>query len=125
VADLRKNRVVVNRLALVALAALLAVVVAACGGGTTARDASPVATATIVLQNNAFQPPNAEAPTRTTVTWTNADQVPHDIKFADGQRSPVLQFGGTYQRVFDSPGTFDYECTIHLGMVGRVTVIAR
>jgi len=27
--------------------------------------------------------------------------------------------------VFDDPGTFDYVCTIHSGMEGRVTVVAR
>lgn len=110
---------------LTAALSLLVVTVAACAGGSGARDASPVATATIVMQNNAFGPPNAEVPTRTTVTWTNADQVPHDVKFDGGPQSEVLQSGGTYQRVFDAPGTYDYVCTIHPEMVGRVTVVAR
>ena len=51
--------------------------------------------------------------------------MPHDVKFTDGTQSEVLQFGATYQRQFDTPGTYDYECTIHPGMVGRVTVTPR
>jgi plastocyanin len=59
------------------------------------------------------------------VTWTNADQSPHNVTFDDGPSSSNLNFGATFQRVFNDPGTFDYECTIHPGMVGRVTVVAR
>jgi plastocyanin len=109
----------------VALALVLAIVVVACGGGTTARDASPLDTAHIVMKDNAFEPPHVTVPARTTVTWTNGDQVPHNVKFDDGPASDNLSFGATFQRVFNDPGTFDYECTIHAGMVGRVTVTSR
>ena len=103
----------------------LALAVAGCSTGTGNRDASPAAVGAVTMTNNAFQPPHVEVPARTTVTWTNGDQAPHDVKFADGPQSDVLSFGATYQRVFDTPGTFDYECTIHPGMVGRVTVTPR
>ena len=75
--------------------------------------------------NNQFQPPHIQVPVRTTVTWTNGDQVPHNVKFDDGPKSDNLSFGATFQRVFNDPGTYDYECTIHSGMVGRVTVVSR
>ena len=89
-----------------------------------ARDASPVASATVVMKDNLFQPPHIEVPVRTTVTFTNADQVPHNVKFDDGPSSDNLSFGATFQRVFETPGTYDYLCTIHVGMVGRVTVVS-
>jgi plastocyanin len=113
------------RLALrAAFAASLLFVLVACGG-TGNRDASPVATGSVVMQDSQFQPPHIEVPARTTVTWTNASHDQHDVKFDDGPQSSILVFGATYQRVFDSPGVFDYVCTIHPGMVGRVTVTAR
>jgi plastocyanin len=110
-----------------ALLVVLAVLLVACGGsGSGAREASPVATGSVVMTaDNQFQPGHIEVPARTTVTWTNASQVQHDVKFDDGQSSDRLNFGATFQRVFNDPGTYDYVCTIHPGMVGRVTVTSR
>ena len=59
-----------------------------------------------------------------TITWTNRDSFGHDVSFEGGSRSPVLEQGDTYQQAFPTPGTFDYVCTLHSGMVGRVTVTA-
>ena len=116
-----------NRRLLALIAAfVLAVAVAGCGGGSTsARDASPVDSGSIVMKDSTFQPAHVVVPARTTVTWTNGDQVPHNVKFEDGPSSDNLALGATFQRVFNDPGTFDYECTIHPGMIGRVTVTAR
>ena len=112
--------------AVIGLVFVLGVALAGCGGsGTTVRDASPVDSGSIVMKDNTFEPPHVTVPARTTVTWTNADQVPHNVKFDDGPASDNLSFGATFQRMFINPGTFDYECTIHAGMVGRVTVTSR
>ena len=109
----------------VALLPLVVLIVVACGG-STAPLASPVETGSIVMQNNAFQPSHITVPARTTVTWTNGDQVPHNVTFDDGGgSSDSLSFGATFQRVFNDPGAFDYECTIHPGMDGTVTVTER
>ena len=114
-----------RRLPALLLTLVLATVVACGGGGTTVKDASPVTSGTVVMLNNQFQAPHIQVPVRTTVTWTNGDQVPHNVKFDDGPKSDNLSFGATFQRVFNDPGTYDYECTIHSGMVGRVTVVSR
>ena len=107
------------------LALLLALVLAGCAGSSGNLDASPVETGAITMKDTAYQPAHIQVPARTTVTWTNGDQIPHDVSFDGGPKSDVLSFGGTFQRVFDTPGVFDYECTIHPGMVGRVTVAQR
>jgi plastocyanin len=114
-----------RRLAAVIAALVLLVAVAGCGGNTSARDASPVDSGSIIMKDSTFQPAHVEVPARTTVTWTNGDQVPHNVKFDDGPASDNLAFGATFQRVFNDPGTFDYKCTIHPDMLGRVTVTAR
>jgi plastocyanin len=113
------------RATVAALLVLALVLLVACGGGTSARDASPVASGSVVTKDRAFQPPHIQVPARTTVTFTNADQIPHQVKFDDGPQSARLSFGATFQRVFDTPGTYDYVCTIHSEMVGRVTVTSR
>jgi plastocyanin len=116
---------VAGRAAVLLAVLALVLAVAGCGGGTTVRDASPVDTAHVVMMDNTFEPPHVEVPARTTVTWTNGDQVPHNVRFDDGPESDNLSFGATFQRVFNTAGTFDYVCTIHPGMVGRVTVVSR
>lgn len=57
-----------------------------------------------------------------TVTWTNSDDLEHDVTFKDGTASPYLTKGKTYGRKFDSAGAFEYLCSIHPFMVGTVTV---
>jgi plastocyanin len=122
---MRIRRSDVVRAALVAVVVAIALVIGACGSSTGPRDASPVDRGAVTMINNEFQPPHIQVPARTTVTWTNGDQSPHNVKFDDGPSSDNLALGATFQRVFDDPGTFDYRCTIHPGMVGRVTVVAR
>ena len=107
------------------VALVLALAVAGCGNDAAKLEASPVETGTIIMKDTAFQPIHIQVSARTAVTWTNGDQIPHDVSFDGGPKSDVLSFGGTFQRVFDTPGVFDYECTIHPAMVGRVTVAQR
>ena len=119
------TRQAISRGLVAGLVVAVLLVLVACGGGTSARDASPVASGSVVMKDQAFQPPHIQVPVRTTVTFTNADQVVHQVRFDDGPQSDRLVFGATFQRAFDTPGTFDYVCTIHSGMVGRVTVVSR
>ena len=112
-----------GRLALVLVVRVAAALVAGCGGKGN-RDSDPVALAsdTIVLKDSEFRPNHATVPVGTTVTWQNDDQYPHDVTFDGGPESGMLDGGAAYERTFDAAGQFDYECTIHPGMVGRVTV---
>jgi plastocyanin len=103
------------------LAALaLGVVVAACGGKGD-PNAAPVAASEISMQGSEFLPNHASVTAGTTVTWRNDDGYPHDVAF-DAGRSPLMEAGTTFERTFDETGSFTYECTLHPGMVGRVTV---
>ena len=74
------------------------------------------------MKDSEFRPNHATVPPGTTVTWRNDDGFEHDVTFAGGPASGTLLGGGTWERTFDEAGAFDYECTIHPGMVGRVTV---
>ena len=69
----------------------------------------------------------------TQVTWTYRDTecdavVPcpgHNVTFADAAGKTIKQEGATLlTRVFDTPGRFEYRCTIHagFGMTGVVVV---
>jgi len=57
------------------------------------------------------------------VIWTVDGTGPHTVKWSDGTpESPRLSRGQTYERAFDSPGTYPYVCGIHGSMTGLVTV---
>jgi plastocyanin len=111
-----------TRILLAALALGVVVLVAACGGKGN-PNAAPVAASDISMQGSEFLPNHATVTAGTTVTWRNDDGYPHDVAF-DGDRSPMIESAVTFERTFDVPGSFAYECTLHPGMVGRVTVTA-
>ncbi len=75
------------------------------------------------MQNIAFNPTTINISVNSTVTWTNKDNVDHDIAADDGSfTSGKIAPGGNYQHQFTTAGTFKYHCTIHAGMVGSVVV---
>jgi plastocyanin len=64
-------------------------------------------------------------PAGTTVTWTNRDDIPHTVVAKDKSwRSAALDTGDSFSRKFDTPGNYDYFCSLHPQMVGRITVVA-
>ena len=61
----------------------------------------------------------------TTVTWTNADDIPHTVTSTSGAfRSKVLDTGDKFSFTFAKPGQFSYFCSLHPHMTGTVIVKA-
>jgi plastocyanin len=57
------------------------------------------------------------------VTWTNADDSPHQVTVAtSGRRTPVLLKGESTTLTFDEAGTFSYICGLHPNMKGTIEV---
>ena len=115
------------------LALTVALALAACSSTASsptpgATQAPPAAGAAVTIVDFAFQPADLAVKVGDTVTWTNAGNAPHTVKWdvapAQGsQASDPLAKGGTpYQRTFDAPGTFTYVCGIHGSMKGSITV---
>ena len=77
-----------------------------------------------------FEPASITVSTGTTVTWTNNDTTLHTIISGTPKGgisgtvfdSSHLNSGKTFERKFDSTGTFDYYCTLHPFMMGTVVV---
>ena len=59
-----------------------------------------------------------------TITWTNADDSPHQVTVqgAVSLRSPVLLKGQSTAITFNYPGSYDYICGLHPAMRGQVEV---
>jgi plastocyanin len=99
----------------------LALVLAACDGDAGAQ--APVATSSISVQDNSFEPEAAEIAAGEAVTWTWEGDADHNV-VGDGFQSAV-QSEGTFAQQFDLPGTYTYRCTLHAGMEGSVNVRGR
>ena len=57
-----------------------------------------------------------------TVTWRNNDVVPHTVTAAGQFDSGAIAPGKTFSKKMDRPGAYDYVCTYHPGMKGRIEV---
>lgn len=78
---------------------------------------------TVVVDDNKFGPRVVEVPVGTEVTWRFEDNKQHDVK-GDRFESPV-QDEGTYAFTFEKAGVYDYRCSLHGNMTGRVAVVER
>lgn len=80
----------------------------------------------VKIDNFAFTPKVLNVSAGTTVTWTNQDDVPHNVVSTEKKfSSAVLDTDQTFSFTFDSPGSFPYFCKIHPMMTGTVQVVGR
>ena len=90
--------------------------------GVVAAAAPP---ATVSIDNFTFNPATLSVPLGGTVTWRNADDVPHAVRAVDNSfHSSAMDTGDSYSFTFTKPGVYSYFCSIHPHMVGKVIVRA-
>ena len=91
------------------------------GGGTTPAPA----TAAVEMKSNQFGPSSVRVAKSGTVNWTNADGYAHNVTFGTGSGlADIAAFTTGVKSVTmpPSPATITYQCTIHPGMNGTITV---
>ncbi len=78
----------------------------------------------VKVDNFNFSPTALSVPVGATVTWTNQDDVPHNVRSSEGDtlKSPVLDTGEKFSFTFTKAGTYPYYCAIHPKMTGKVVV---
>ena len=87
--------------------------------------AAPVPQAAVRIENFTFRDPSVTVKAGTTVTWTNADDIPHTVVAKDGAfKSKVLDSGDRFSFTFAKPGQFGYFCSLHPHMTGTIVVKA-
>jgi plastocyanin len=85
--------------------------------------APPAAVMEVKIDNFKFGPEALTIPLGTTVTWTNRDDIPHTVVSTEGVfKSKVLDTDEKFTYTFAKAGTFDYFCSIHPKMTGKVVV---
>ncbi len=79
---------------------------------------------TISMKDIAFTPKAVTVKAGTTITWSMDEPIPHNVVADSGAdfKSEILAEGATYEFTPDTAGTIEYECTLHPGMVGTITV---
>ncbi|MCX5604217.1 cupredoxin family copper-binding protein [Streptomyces phaeochromogenes] len=85
------------------------------------------ATYRVAMKGYAFSPAALTVPVGSTVTWTNQDTAPHDVKTTSGPvsiHSPMLQKGQSWSFTFTTAGSYGYYCTVHPDMTARIVVQA-
>ncbi len=86
-------------------------------GGT----AAPAPPGALEMRDFSYSPSSITIRAGGTLTWFNSGLAPHTVT-ASGFDSGLVQPGGSYRRTFDTPGTYNYLCTIHPQMRGVVVV---
>lgn len=88
------------------------------------------------LTDTAVSPNPIQAKVGQTVVWTNDDSAMHTVTsgkigaadagkvFDSGLQGPTALTGKgkTFEHTFDTAGEFDYHCTLHPAMTGKVIV---
>lgn len=109
-----------RRAALGAVLALLALTFLAPGQASAASYR-------VAMQGYAFAPASLTVHVGDSVTWTNGDTAPHDVRTTSGPvtiHSPMLDKGQSWTYTFTAAGSYGYYCTVHPDMTARITVLA-
>jgi plastocyanin len=81
----------------------------------------------VTIKDFVFGPATLKVSAGDKVTWTNADDTPHQITVVggQGQRSDLMLKGQTATLQFDAAGNIAYVCGLHPGMKGTIEVAAK
>ncbi|MDT7812530.1 MAG: hypothetical protein QOJ42_2446 [Acidobacteriaceae bacterium] len=78
---------------------------------------------TVSIDHNTFTPGEITVAPGTTVTWVNSETMPHTVVDQNkGFRSKTLAKDAKFSFTFTTAGDFDYLCSIHPNMKGKVIV---
>jgi plastocyanin len=104
---------------------ILAVLISGCTGQKTVTKTDNMTEKpnTVLIKGFAFDPATITVAKGTTVTWMNMDSASHTV-VATGNAfsSDTLKNGQSYAYTFNETGTFEYKCSIHPNMSGKVIV---
>jgi plastocyanin len=77
----------------------------------------------VSIDNFSFTPMEMTIPAGTQVTWINKDDVPHTVISVDHKfKSKALDTDEKFSFTFSNPGTYEYFCSVHPKMTGKIFV---
>jgi plastocyanin len=91
--------------------------------GLTVKAADQMGPSAVKIDNFSFGPQTLTVAAGTTVTWTNNDDVPHNVVSDDKLfKSKALDTNDKFSYTFAKPGTYNYFCSVHPKMTAKVVV---
>lgn len=75
----------------------------------------------VMIMGSAFTPASKTVKRNTTVQWISHDNVEHSVT-GKGFDSKGFKGGETFRYTFTEPGTYEYGCTFHPNMKGKIVV---
>ena len=76
----------------------------------------------MAIDGTAYDPPEVTVARGETVTWVNKDPFPHTVTVPGKLDSGSMAAGARWKYVARDAGTYDYICTLHPNMKGRLVV---
>jgi plastocyanin len=107
------------------VAAVLSLILASgrLGLRTVAAGQDPSGKNVVAIDNFTFTPTELTILAGTQVTWINKDDVPHTVVSVDHKfKSRALDTDEKFSFMFQTPGTYEYFCSVHPKMTGTITV---
>lgn len=77
---------------------------------------------TVIIESMRFTPQTLTVRRGDRVTWVNKDLFPHTVTAAGKFDSHEIAAGASWTYVAAKAGEYDYVCTLHVGMTGRLEV---
>lgn len=79
----------------------------------------------VSIKSFSFNPAILNIKIGTKATWTNQDSASHTVTSDSGTElnSDSFSQGKSYSHIFENAGTFEYHCSIHPSMKGKVIVV--
>jgi plastocyanin len=106
-----------------ATAIVLSLTLPACAQKAQPAAAENPSGAQVKIDNFSFTPQTIEIAAGAAVTWTNGDDVPHNVVSDDKVfKSKTMDTDEKFSYTFTKPGTYKYFCSIHPRMTGTVVV---
>jgi plastocyanin len=77
----------------------------------------------VSIDNFSFTPMEMTIPAGSQVTWINKDDVPHTVVSVDHKfKSQALDTDEKFSFTFSNTGTYEYFCSVHPKMTGKIIV---
>ena len=111
------------RLLTLSLAVALALVASGAGAARPAPRSGDAASYEITIKDFDFSPRTLVVPVGSKVTWTNKDEEPHKVaEINNAFHSQPLDTDEGFTYEFKTAGEYQYFCTVHPRMTGKIIV---